>query len=291
MRKQQKIELKFTMDNNKICVITGCNSGIGKFTAIELAKLGYEIIMLVRDSEKSRNTYEEIKKESGSELVRLFYIDLANLDSIKKSANELKRKIAKIDLLINNAGIFKRKEAKSPDGFELTIAVNYIAPFYLTKLLLPLVEKGESPRIINLSSELYKSGKVYLNNRFSDGKFDGNKAYADSKLLVIYFTKSLAKRLSTKKITVNALHPGVIATDVFREYPKWFSKLLNLFISTPEKGSRPSVYLATSDEVKGLTGKYFYKTKIKETAHVANDEELAENIWKKTEELLARELN
>jgi retinol dehydrogenase-12/retinol dehydrogenase-13 len=277
---------KLTMPENKICVITGCNSGIGKCTAIELAKLGFEIIMLVRDSEKSRKAYEEIKKESGSELVRLIYIDLASLESIRKSADELKSKISKIDLLINNAGIFKRKEAKSPEAFELTIAVNYLAPFYLTKLLLPLVEKAESNRIINLSSELYKNGKVYLDNRFSDTKFDGNKAYADSKLLVIYFTKSLAKRLSTTSVTVNALHPGVIGTDVFREYPQWFSKLLSLFISTPEKGAQPSVYLATSDEVKGLTGKYFNKTKVKETDPVANDEELADNIWEKTEEII-----
>ncbi len=274
------------MPEKNICVITGCNSGIGKHTAIELAKLGYEIIMLVRDSEKSRNAYEEIKKESGSESLQLIYIDLASLESIRKSADELKRKISKIDLLINNAGIFKRKEAKSPEGFELTIAVNYLAPFYLTKLLLPLIEKAESSRIINLSSELYKNGKVYLDSRFSNTKFNGSKAYADSKLLVIYFTKSLAKRLSTTSVTVNALHPGVIGTDVFREYPKWFSNLLNLFIATPEKGAQPTIHLATSDEVKGVTGKYFYKTEIKETDPVANDEELADNIWEKTEEII-----
>jgi NAD(P)-dependent dehydrogenase (short-subunit alcohol dehydrogenase family) len=274
------------MSNNKVCVITGSNSGIGKFTAIELAKLGFEIYMLVRDSQKSRDAYEEIKKESGSDLVQLLYIDLASLDSIKKSTDELMNKISKIDLLINNAGIFKRKEEQSSDGFELTIAVNYIAPFYLTKLLLPLVEKAENARIINLSSELYKSGKVYLNNRFSNTKFDGNKAYADSKLLVVCFTKTLAKRLMNTNVTVNALHPGVIGTDVFREYPKWFSTLLNLFITTPVKGAQPSIYIATSDELKEVTGQYFYKNKRKETALVANDNELAEKIWKKTEELV-----
>jgi retinol dehydrogenase-12/retinol dehydrogenase-13 len=274
------------MQHKKTCVITGCNSGIGKFTAIELARSGYEIVMLVRDSPKSRDTYEAIKKESGSDAVQLSYVDLASLQSIKKSADEIKGKVEKIDLLINNAGVLKRKAATSPDGFELTIAVNYIAPFYLTRLLLPLVEKAETPRIINLSSELYKSGQVYLNNRFSSPKFDGNKAYADSKLLLTYFTKSLAKRLAGTDVSVNALHPGVIGTDVFREYPQWFSKLLNLFITSPEKGSQPSVYLATSDEVNGVTGKYFYKTQIKETAPVANDEELAEHIWQTTEELL-----
>jgi NAD(P)-dependent dehydrogenase (short-subunit alcohol dehydrogenase family) len=274
------------MQENKICVITGCNSGIGKYTAIELARSGYEIIMLVRDSEKSRNAFEEIKKESGSALVQLFYIDLASLASIRQTAEELKNKISKIDVLINNAGIFKRKEAKSQDAFEMTIAVNYLAPFYLTNLLLPMLEKARNARIINLSSELYKGGQVYLDNQFSRTKFDGNKAYADSKLLVIYFTKVLAKRLSEKNVTVNALHPGVIGTDVFREYPTWFSKLLNLFITSPEKGAKPSVYVATSDELEGVSGKYFNKTKLKETEAVANDVALADKIWEKTEELL-----
>ena len=138
---------------------------------------------------------EEIKNKSGSESVRLHFIDLSSLASIKKTANELKRTIPKIDLLINNAGLIKRKEEKSTDGFEMTIAVNYMAPFYLTNLLLPLIEKAEHARIINLSSELYKNGKIYLDNSFSNKKFDGNKAYADSKLLVIYFSRYLAKKV------------------------------------------------------------------------------------------------
>jgi retinol dehydrogenase-12/retinol dehydrogenase-13 len=276
------------MRNNKTCVITGCNSGIGKFTAIELAKRGYEIIMLVRDSEKSRAAYAEIKEAAGSESVQLFYADLASVDAIKTAADELKRNLTKIDLLIHNAGVFKRKEEQSPDGFELTIAVNYIAPFYLTRLLLPLVEAAEESRIINVSSELYKNGTVYLDNRFSPTKFDGYKAYADSKLLLVYFTKSLAKRLAPTAVTVNALHPGVIATDVFREYPNWVSGLLNLFVASPEKGAQPTLYLATSPEVSGVSGQYFYKTERKETAPVARDEELAERIWQKTEVLLER---
>jgi NAD(P)-dependent dehydrogenase (short-subunit alcohol dehydrogenase family) len=276
------------MSEKKYCVITGCNSGIGKYTAIALAKQGFEIVMLVRDSEKSRNAYEEIKRASESASVQLIYVDLASLESIRSSAKVIAAKTPKIDLLINNAGIFKRAKETSADGIELTIAVNYIATFYLTKLLLPLIEKAESSRIINLSSELYKNGKVYLDNDFSAPKFDGSKAYADSKLLVIHFTKSLAKRLSAKNITVNALHPGVIGTDVFREYPKWFSRLLNLFIPSPQKGSEPSIFLATSDQVEGLTGQYFYKSKAKETAPIANDEEISEKVWEKTEEIIKK---
>jgi NAD(P)-dependent dehydrogenase (short-subunit alcohol dehydrogenase family) len=274
------------MRKDKICLITGCSSGIGKFTAIELAKLGYEIVMLVRDSQKSRDAYAEIREVSGSEAVQLFYLDLASLDAIKKITDELQRKLTRIDLLINNAGIYKRQEAVSADGFEMTIAVNYLALYYLTRRLLPLVEKGENPRIINLSSELYKRGEVHLDSDFSAAKFDGNKAYANSKLLVIYFTKTLAKRLSASPVTVNALHPGVVGTDVFREFPTWVSKLLNFFIASPQQGAQPSLYLATSEEVADLTGRYFNKTVEKDTAPRANDEALADQIWARTEALI-----
>ena len=269
---------------SKVCVITGSNSGIGKITAIELAKKGYEIIMLVRDSEKSRIVYEEIKSESGGKIV-LKYIDLASLDSIRKIADEIKAQYERIDILINNAGIFKRKYEESVDSYEISLAVNYLAVYALTNHLLPLLKKSYQGRIINLTSELYKRGKINIESDFSMKKFDGSQAYANSKLLVIYFTKELAKRLETHKITVNCVHPGVVGTDVFREYSKWFAKLMNLLISKPEDGAKPSIFLATSAALNKTTGKYFYKSKQKETAEVANNTKLLKEIWLKTEEL------
>ena len=119
---------------------------------------------------------------------------------------------------------------------------------------------------------------VHLNNQFKEDKFNGNKVYANSKLLIIYFTKELAKRLGHTDITVNCVHPGVIGTDIFREYPKWFDKLLKLFIAKPDTGAKPAIYLATSDEVNRVSGRYFYKTKLKETDEVANDEKLSDMI-------------
>ena len=269
---------------NKICLITGCNSGIGKVTAIQLAQKGYEIIMLVRDSEKSRMAYEEIKNASRGKIT-LKYVDLASLDSIKKISEEIAAQYEKIDILINNAGLFKRKFEKSVDSFEMTLAVNYYATFALSILMLPLLEKSKQARIINLTSELYKRGRVNFDNDFAIEKFDGNKAYANSKLLVVYFTRELAKRLESKNITVNCVHPGVVGTDVFREYPKWFAKFMNLMISKPEEGAKPTIYLASSEDLDGTTGKYFYKTKPKEVDKIANDSELMEKIWVKTEEL------
>ena len=270
---------------NKICVITGCNSGIGKVTAIELAKMGFEIIMLVRDSQKSRDAFNEIKRESGSDQVALKYVDLSSLESIKNVAEEIKSDYTGIDLLINNAGIFKRKLDKSVDSFEMTIAVNYIATFTLTNHLMPLLKKNKNARIINLTSELYKRGKIHLDNQFSPDKFNGDKAYANSKLLVIYFTKELSRLIENNNLIVNCVHPCVVGTNVFREYPKWFAKFINLLISKPEEGAKPSIYLASSEEINGVTGKYFYKTKLKETEKVANDMELAKKIWKETENI------
>jgi len=270
--------------DNKICLITGCNSGIGKITAIELAKKGFEIIMLVRDSEKSRIAFEEIKSVSGGKII-LKYVDLASLDSIKKISEEIKSAYERIDVLINNAGLFKRKFEKSVDSFEMTLAVNYFATFALSILMTPLLKKSKQARIINLTSELYKRGMVNLNNNFAIEKFDGNKAYANSKLLVVYFTKELSKRLASENITVNCVHPGVVGTEVFREYPKWFAKILNLMISKPTDGAKPSIYLASSEDLGSTTGKYFYKNKIKVTDTVANDSGLSQKIWVKTEKL------
>ena len=270
--------------DNRICLITGCSSGIGKATTIDLAKKGFEIIMLVRDCEKSRIAFEEIKTVSKSKTV-IKYVDLSSLDSIKKSAEEIKSEYNKIDVLINNAGVFKRSFETSKDGYEMSLAVNYFATFALSIFMLPLLRKSNQARIINLTSEMYKNGNVNLDNNFSIDKFDCNKAYANSKLLVIYFTKELANKLESENITVNCVHPGVVGTDVFREYPKWFAKLMNLMISKPTDGAKPSIFLASSDDVKNTSGKYFYKSKQKETDNIANDINLSRKIWEKTEEL------
>lgn len=268
---------------SKICVITGCNSGIGKAAAIELPKQGFEIIMLVRDSQKSRLAYEQIKKLSSGKVV-LKYVDLASLKSIKKATDDIKSQYKRVDVLINNAGLIKRNLEKSADNFEMTLAVNYFAPFVLTVELLPLL-KGGNARIINVTSELYKNGEVLLEDDFNLKKYNGNKAYANTKLLLVYFTKELAKQVSSDNITVNCVHPGVVGTDVFRDYPKWYAKLLNMFISKPNEGAEPLVYLASSKYIENTTGTYFYKTEIKETASNANNVVLSRSIWKKTESL------
>lgn len=266
-------------DNRKTCLITGSSSGIGKETAIELSRKGYRVIMLCRDSEKSRKAWDEVKELVGDNDIDLVYADLSSLESIRKAVVEIKSKYNIIDVLINNAGVFKRKFTLSEEGIEMNLAVNFLAPFLLTNLLLPLLKKSDSARIINLTSELYKNGKVDFEKDISNKNYNGNKAYADTKLLVILFTYELARILKDENITVNCVHPGVVQTDVFREFPKWVNRMLGLFISKPEDGAKSSIYLASSNDVKDISGKYFSKMKMKETTEITKREDLAKNVW------------
>ncbi|MCK5521217.1 MAG: SDR family oxidoreductase [Candidatus Marinimicrobia bacterium] len=263
----------------KVCVITGASAGIGKATAITLAKNGNTIIMLVRDSDKSRQAYKEINAASVGAEIHLLYVDLSSMDSIRKVAEKISNKYSHIDILINNAGVLKRKPELSVDGIEMTYAVNLFAPFLLTNQLLPLVEKSQSARIINLTSELYKKGKIEFDGFSSLDNFNSSKAYANSKLMVVINTLVLSNKLKDKNITVNCVHPGVVGTDVMRDYPKWLSKLLNIFISKPEVGAEPTIFLATSPEMAKITGKYYSKMTQSPVIDIASNEVTANQVW------------
>ena len=277
------------MENNTpICVITGANSGIGKQTAIELAEKGYYLILLVKDSDKSREAYDEIKSYSTDGQVEMIFTDLSAFDSIKRAVEVIRSKYQQLDILINNAGIYKRKKEMSADSHEMTLAVNYLAPYYLTRLLFPLIEKSPSARIINVTSGLYKNGSTDFESFYPSGKFEGLKTYADSKLLLVYFTYYLSELVSGKNITVNAVHPGVIATGVFRELPGFVNTLLRFFVGKPEKGARPVVYLATSPEVEKVTGKYFDKGKMYPALETVYKTADAKRLWNKTEDMINR---
>ncbi|MCP5500193.1 MAG: SDR family NAD(P)-dependent oxidoreductase [Leptospiraceae bacterium] len=273
-------------ETNKLTVITGCSSGIGKHIAIEMAKLDYKVLMLVRDSDKSRDAYNEIVKISNSNNIKMLYTDFASLDSIRSTSDNIIKEYSQIDILINNAGVIKRKYESSGDGYEMTFAVNYLATFLLTNLLLPLLKNASFSRVINLSSELYKNGIIDLENIPPKGKFNGTKNYADSKLLINIFTKELAERIKNDGITVNCLHPGVIGTDAFREYPKIFVKLMNLFLTKPEKGALPVIRLATSPEYKNVTGQYFNVNKLVPMKNYIFEKEVIQEIWNISRQLV-----
>ncbi len=269
------------------CVITGCSAGIGKATAVEMAKRDYRVVMLVRDCDKSRRAFKDVRTSSHSDDIEMIYVDLASQESITRAADAIKKQYKEIDVLINNAGVYSKKHRLSPDGYEMTLAVNYIAPFLLTSLLLPLLKNCERSRIINLTSDLHKFGSIDPNNILPNGKYNALRAYVSSKLLIVIHTQELSQRLQDYGITVNCVHPGLVVTDIYRDYPKWFIAMMNAFIPKAEAGAKPVIYLATKPELKDITGQYYLKTKLKQKSIRPKLKNFSERIWRSTERMIS----
>lgn len=269
----------------KTIIITGSNSGIGKEAALNLAISGHRILMLCRDSEKSTQAQEEIITKSGSENVFLIPVELSDPISIRAAVEQIKSQYQEIDVLVNNAGVYKVKREETASGVEMSFAVNYLAPFMLSQMLLENLEESKNGRIINVVSELYKNGSIDFGNLMMTTGYKVGDAYANSKLACVLYTVELAKRTEDRRITVNALHPGVLATSAFRDYPNLMVKLMNLFLEKPQKGGDRIAYLATSDAVKDVSGRYFYKLDEKEFEIPAQESDKTEKLWLIAEEL------
>lgn len=248
----------------KIVLITGANSGIGKATAIDLAAKGYQIVFIARNPEKAEAVKNEIISSSGNSKVDFIIADLLSLTQVRKSAEMFKEKYQKLDVLINNAGVCLPERKITGDGFEEMFQINHLSHFLLTNQLLDLLKKSDEPRIINVSSGGYKSGRFDPENLQSEKRFGSFATYCDTKLLNILFTFELAEKLKETGITVNALHPGVVRTNFASELIGIFGLLNNIFkpfLLSPKKGAATSVFLASSEEVKNITGRYFEKCK------------------------------
>ncbi|MGB0391755.1 MAG: SDR family NAD(P)-dependent oxidoreductase, partial [Salibacteraceae bacterium] len=269
---------------NEVCLITGCNSGIGKETALQLARQGYEVIMLVKESEKSALAFEEIIRLSRSNTVRMEYVDLSSFTSISDMLTRIKETYSEIHLLINNEGVFKRNEEYTEEGFEMNLAINYLAPFYITTQLLPILKNTPNAKVVNLGSELGKNGEVLLESSFKLNTYSNYKAYANSKLLLLYFTFEMARRVSITGITVNCVHPGFVNTQVFRDYPNWLAKLMGWFIDSPAQGAEGVLNIVNN--VQGTSGKYFNKLEISNDTTNHLSFELSEKIWELTQKML-----
>jgi NAD(P)-dependent dehydrogenase (short-subunit alcohol dehydrogenase family) len=269
----------------KTIIITGSNSGIGKEAALDLAKSGHCILMLCRDSQKSIEAHQNIKSDSGNENVFLIPVDLSDPISIRSAVGKIKRDYQGIDVLVNNAGVYKVKRQETDNRIEMTFAVNFLAPFMLSQMLLENLQASGSGRIINVVSALYKNGSIDFDNLMLEKSYKAGDAYANSKLAAVIYTLELAKRVTKTGICVNAMHPGVLATDAFRDYPNILTQILNLFLEKPHKGGERIAYLAVSDEVKELSGRYFNKTEEQEIeiSNLASD--TTEKLWRLAEEL------
>jgi NAD(P)-dependent dehydrogenase (short-subunit alcohol dehydrogenase family) len=281
----------------KICIVTGSNSGIGKETALGLAKMGAHVVMVVRNQERGEKARLEIAKQAGNN-IDLMMCDLSSMDSIGRFAQEFRSKYSRLDVLVNNAGAMFNKREVTSEGFERTLAVNYLGPFLLTHELLGLLKSSAPSRIINVSSGLAKNGKVDLDDLQSEKNYRGTKAYsqvrapvyANTKLMVMMFTYELARRLKGTGVTANVLMPGFVATNLGKNSGSLSSSLMFKMVRpmqvSAKKGAETSVYLASSDDVKDITGKCFAKKKEVMTCLESYDEELQKRLWKKTESML-----
>ncbi|CAF1069588.1 unnamed protein product [Adineta steineri] len=283
--------------DGKTVIITGSNSGVGKHTAIELAKRGAHVILACRDRKRTEKALQEICKLSGSNNVEIEIVDLASLRSIQECAKRLCGRLSKLDVLINNAGVMMTSE-KSADGYEIHFAVNHLGHFLLTNLLLDLMKNAPSARIINVSSISHAFLNITMNwddINFTKPYWKFN-AYSHSKLANILFTNELARRLQNTNITTNSLHPGLVRTEVIRNILGHYQIILNTLIllltpiwycliKSPEQGAQTSIYLASDRRLDHVTGKYFKECKECSSSKTSLDQQAAKRLWKLSEEM------
>lgn len=273
-----------------IVLITGANSGMGKAISVAMARSGNQVIMLCRDEKRGHQALQEVKSISGSEDIELMLCDLSSQASIHNFYTQFSSKYDVLNVLINNAGVITTKRQTTVEGNELQFGVNHLGHFLLTNLLLPHLKKGAPARIVTVSSGAHKVGKIHFEDLKLEKSYATFKAYAQSKLANILFTKELSRRLEGENITANCLHPGAVATQmgINREtgFGTLITKCLKPFFLTPEEGAATTIYLATSKEVEGINGAYFYKKKIAPTSRSANDLLLAKKLWDVSESLM-----
>jgi NAD(P)-dependent dehydrogenase (short-subunit alcohol dehydrogenase family) len=276
------------MMKHKICLVTGANSGIGYVTALELAQQGARVGMVCRNLERAEKARQEIIAKTNNEQIDIFLCDFAEQKQITQLAQQVGEQYEKIDILINNAGLIGNQRELTPDGLELTFAVNHLGYFMLTNLLKDTLLKSPEGRIINVSSEAHRFTKLDLHNLQLEKGYNSLKAYAISKLCNILFTKELSKRLKGTNLVTNCLHPGAVATNFANSangFIKFFFKFSKPIFLSPEQGAKTVLYLATEDEAAQYSGEYWEKCKIKKPSLDALNEHYMTRLWEISTEL------
>jgi retinol dehydrogenase 14 len=272
----------------KTVLITGGTSGIGKATAVALAAMGADVTVVGRDPERGGKALAEIRAESGSENIELALADLSVQEEVRRLAEEFEERHDRLDVLVNNAGLVQSTRTETPDGIETTLAINHLAPFLLTNLLLDLLEKSAPSRIITTSSEAERWGNIDFDDLQSRRKYRGFPVYGMTKLMNIMFTYELAERLEGTGVTATCMHPGAVATNFGKNNKgpmTLFFRLSKPFMRTPEQGADTLIYLASSWDVEGVSGKYYSDRKWIEPKEVAHDPGARRKLWSVSEEL------
>src|SRR5713101_9170688 len=276
----------------KICMVTGANSGIGKATALALAQMDATVVMVCRDRARGEEARSEITTTSGNNAVDLLQADLSSQQSIRQLVEHIQHHYTHLHVLINNAGAaFPGRRRETVDGLETTFAVNYLAPFLLTNLLLDALKASAPARIVNVSSASHKSGYIKMDDLQLEKKYRLMRAYGQSKLALVLFTYELARRLQGTGVTANSLHPGFVATNIGQSgVGRVGRSIVKLIFSSlgisPEEGAKTSIYLASSPDIEGVTGKYFVKSIPVRSAPISYDESLQRQLWEESAKLV-----
>jgi NAD(P)-dependent dehydrogenase (short-subunit alcohol dehydrogenase family) len=273
----------------KLCMITGATSGIGLATAEALARMGASLVLVGRNPSLGAQVVERIRQETGNAQIEFMLAELTDQAQVRALAGDYSKTHSHLDILINNAGGSYLTRRETVDGLEWTFALNYLSPFLLTNLLLDILRASAPARVINVSSGIHTSASIAFDDLQSRRRYNTMKAYGQAKLALVLFTYELARRLEGSHVTANVLHPGFVATQIF-EKSGWLTKLVAPLIKrraiSPEEGAATSIYLASSPEVEGVTGKYFYKCRAQKSAPASYVEEDAHRLWAISEELV-----
>lgn len=275
--------------NSKVCIVTGANSGIGFETSIQLAKHSAHLVMVCRNKQKAEDAKAKIESVAKGE-VDLIIADLASIDEIRKLAKVLLNKYQKIHVLINNAGVEYNDRRTSADGYEITFAVNYLALFLLTRLLVDRIKASAPARIINISSKAHRFGGFDLNDiQWENRRYSGIKAYAASKIANILFTKELSDRLKGTEVTVNAVHPGEVLSNAGMDNGPVYlfirKHVINRMLKPTYIAGEAIYYHAASPELEKVTGMYFNMTHLEKPWGDANNRPAGRILWKLSEAL------
>ena len=273
----------------KVCLVTGANAGIGKATALGLARMRATVVMVCRSRERGESAQTEITAKSGSRNVDLLIADLSSQGSIRKLARTFTSQYPQLHVLVNNAGTITPRRRITVDGLETQFAVNHLAPFLLTNLLLDTLKASAPARVVTVSSQVHSKSPLDFDDLGSEREYTASQVYRKTKLANILFTYELARRLEGTGVTANCLHPGVIATKLLDDYvggsrDAGFGSGES-FSDSPEQGAAVVLHVATSPEIEGISGKYFYDNAVRETAPVTYDEEHARKLWDTSAEL------
>jgi NAD(P)-dependent dehydrogenase (short-subunit alcohol dehydrogenase family) len=276
----------------KTCLVTGASNGIGKVTTRELARMGARVVMVARNRERAEAALSEVKHASGSDQVDLLLADLSSQTEIRRLAAEFLAKYGALHVLVNNAGAMHTSRTITVDGYETTFATNHLGYFLLTHLLLDRIKASAPARIVNVSSRAHVRSQIDFDDLHAEHGYSIANAYGRSKLANVLFTYELARRLEGSGVTVNALHPGVVRTGFGKNSSGLLGGIVRVgisavgvFFTSPDKGAETSIYLATSPEVEGVTGKYFVRSREAESSPASHDRDAARRLWEVSEQM------